>query len=566
MSEIITTLHPENDNEVDLYPNIKKENVPNKSIDFNRLDSDVQNLINSMNQLRPSGTDTSTNILAFTQNKGIYIATDNGHWYYWNGTQYADGGAYQASVIADGSITYSKLASDVTDVFDEIEDELELQTSYLRTLLKSFCKNENLFDYQISANGSITATITDNTKADFLTIINSTEIKFKIPQGELRFFTFAKSDDKFYCWQLRGYGASVAPDNIATFTTNKVRVGYKVNPISAFIPSEDGFYKVKIDKYANTISVYYNNVLLGSITENSLNLELGFMLNVANVVKECSCAVTLAQNVKHLDDVVNTLMPTNSKVVDLIMCMGQSNMGGRGDVLSAPLVIDGESYEFRAVSDPTKLYPIIAPVGVNENQTYIDDSNLKTGGLIPAMCKEYYAITKTPLVVVSASKGGTNIAFWCANNNVKNEYIGRFNTAKTWLENNGYTIRHKYCIFCQGESNGDIGTTKEQYKTWLNDFCYYRMNQDLGMDMTFIISIGQYNGSDTTIQNNYVTIQEAQKEYCDVSQYATLVSTMFKGMKSRNLMKDEYHYYQEAYNEVGRESGNNMACYTINNN
>lgn len=59
-------------------------------------------------QLKVSGTDTSTNILGFTSNKGIYVGTDNGHWYYWNGSAYADGGVYQATELADGSVTPNK--------------------------------------------------------------------------------------------------------------------------------------------------------------------------------------------------------------------------------------------------------------------------------------------------------------------------------------------------------------------------------------------------------------------------------------------------------------------------
>lgn len=91
---IIGTLHPEGSLTDNLYPNIKKENIPNKSISTDKLDNNVLSLIGS---LKPSGTDTSTNILAFTSNKGIYVATDNGHWYYWNGSAYADGGLYLAT-------------------------------------------------------------------------------------------------------------------------------------------------------------------------------------------------------------------------------------------------------------------------------------------------------------------------------------------------------------------------------------------------------------------------------------------------------------------------------------
>lgn len=46
----------------------------------------------------PQGIDTSTNILAFNENKGVWIGSDTGHWYYWNGSQYVNGGLYQAPI------------------------------------------------------------------------------------------------------------------------------------------------------------------------------------------------------------------------------------------------------------------------------------------------------------------------------------------------------------------------------------------------------------------------------------------------------------------------------------
>ena len=107
MAEIITNLHPDGDVNTNLYPNIKKENIPNKAIDYNRLDDDVRTLINSIVSLNPQ-VDASTNILAFKENKGIYVGSDTGEWYYWNGTQYVSGGIYQAIQLNDGSVTYRK--------------------------------------------------------------------------------------------------------------------------------------------------------------------------------------------------------------------------------------------------------------------------------------------------------------------------------------------------------------------------------------------------------------------------------------------------------------------------
>ena len=50
-NDIITNLHPDNDPSTNLYPNIKKENIPSKSITTNKLDDDVLSLMRS---LKPS--------------------------------------------------------------------------------------------------------------------------------------------------------------------------------------------------------------------------------------------------------------------------------------------------------------------------------------------------------------------------------------------------------------------------------------------------------------------------------------------------------------------------------
>ena len=94
MADIITTLHPENDADVNLYPNVKKENIPNASIDRSKLDSAINSLLDSINSLHPAGVDTSANILAFTEDKGVWVGSDNGKWYYWDGSSYIVGGDF----------------------------------------------------------------------------------------------------------------------------------------------------------------------------------------------------------------------------------------------------------------------------------------------------------------------------------------------------------------------------------------------------------------------------------------------------------------------------------------
>ena len=51
----------------------------------------------------PTGTD------------GNYVVSENGHWYYWNGSAWTDGGVYQATGIADNSITKEKIVTGLAE-------------------------------------------------------------------------------------------------------------------------------------------------------------------------------------------------------------------------------------------------------------------------------------------------------------------------------------------------------------------------------------------------------------------------------------------------------------------
>ena len=104
------------------------------------------------------------------------------------------------------------------------------------------------------------------------------------------------------------------------------------------------------------------------------------------------------------------------KTIDLCLFAGQSNMAGRGITSKtwpekAPSLIPDAGYEFRAISDPTKLYPIVEPFGVHENNkigiydVFDGEVLAKTGSMVTSFCNAYYKQTKVSIVGVSAAKG-----------------------------------------------------------------------------------------------------------------------------------------------------------------
>lgn len=63
--------------------------------------------------------------------KSIYLTSDNGNWYYWNGTTWTSGGVYQSSAIGDNSVNRQKLSQS----YDYIRELSSIDN--LNTLTKS---------------------------------------------------------------------------------------------------------------------------------------------------------------------------------------------------------------------------------------------------------------------------------------------------------------------------------------------------------------------------------------------------------------------------------------------
>lgn len=250
----------------------------------------------------------------------------------------------------------------------------------------------------------------------------------------------------------------------------------------------------------------------------------------------------------------------SSKQVDVMLFMGQSNMAGRGATTEdhpedAPAVIDGAGWEFRAITDPTKLYPIDKTFGAGENVTgAIDDKKQKTGGLVPSFVNAYYTHNgQVPVVCVSASEGATSLADWQPGTPRLEDAISRLNACVSWLESNGYTIRHRYMVWCHGET--DVKQTEE----WFNEQFGQMLDEMLssGIEKCFLIRIGNAN----PVSEDFVNMMAYQTRLCKENRNVVMVSMTLSGLLNKGMMKDDLHYYQEGYNFCGEDAGVNAAYY-----
>lgn len=246
-------------------------------------------------------------------------------------------------------------------------------------------------------------------------------------------------------------------------------------------------------------------------------------------------------------------------VVDLFMFMGQSNMSGvGGNPDNAPKVPEGTAYEFKSISDPTRLYPIEEPFGKNESFIggICDFPGSKRGSLVSSFALKYYEETGVPIVAVSASEGATTTERWLYDS-YQADLLTRYLRTIEWLEGNGYKIRKRFAIWLQGESDAANHVTAEEYATNMDNIIRNLFIN--GLNKVFIITPGRT----LTLKNYFDTIINCQIDICKKSGYYGLATTVLSGTSSE-YMVDEWHYNQYVLDMVGEQAAISVAYYVNN--
>lgn len=256
----------------------------------------------------------------------------------------------------------------------------------------------------------------------------------------------------------------------------------------------------------------------------------------------------------------SNMCPGNMDVT-VVLFVGQSNMAGRGDDLTiAPKVELNSGWEFRAISDPTKLYRIVEPFGKYENNPNgLNDLNkkgkpAKNGSMVSMVANVYFENTGTPIVGVSASKGGKKIHCFEPGTKMYADMEERLKSCLVYLECNGYNVEHIYMAWLQGEA--DTFTSTEQYEKSFRSIVD-QLHDTCDVEMCFVSLVsGSYKSDGSHIRN-------ALEDVCRDCDYCTLSSTSAQYFYESGLLRsDEIHYKQEALNIVGEEMGTTMSEYT----
>ncbi len=256
--------------------------------------------------------------------------------------------------------------------------------------------------------------------------------------------------------------------------------------------------------------------------------------------------------------------------IDLAVFAGQSNMSGRGDASLAAVCNVNAGFEYKAVSNPDALTAVVEPFGLGEDKegaiSDITPNGItkRSGSMVSAAVDEYYNQTGRQIVAVSASIGGSRSSEWL--NNYITDAAERLDAAKTFLAENGISIGRVFVVWCQGESDADDKLSADAYKA--NTRKIFDIFKAHGAQKCFMVQIGHYNYIDysTTAagltgkewDEYYGIIRGAQAELCESDDDFILAGSFEPHIGD---MKDQYHYNQKAYNEVGRTVGESIGKY-----
>ena len=153
-------------------------------------------------------------------------------------------------------------------------------------------------------------------------------------------------------------------------------------------------------------------------------------------------------------------------------------------------------------------------------------------------------------------KGGSSILQWQPGTPYLSDTLRRLAKSQE-ISGEGRDFYPAYImLWCQGETDGDHHMTAGDYQSYFMQM-WERMKME-GVERCFLIRIGRYNGAEKI---SYEDIRQAQEALAQKIPEVVMVSRKFAEMKARGLMKDEFHYYQQAYNEVGIQAGENTAEY-----
>lgn len=287
---------------------------------------------------------------------------------------------------------------------------------------------------------------------------------------------------------------------------------------------------------------------------------------------------------------INNWITDRNRHLDLFVMMGQSNMQGQSETYKEFNVPQYQSCTYLYNTD--EIAQVKHPFGENiQTLGTVEDlgywqlegavgcnTGLPYGSLSPHFAASYYEETHTPTLMVQCARGATTMKDWLPGTTQQRFEIAVEKTQKSIaaVEGIGRTIRGKYLVWLQGESDGagtGVGTKKATYKTRFLNF-WNAIKEQLGFEKCFIIRVHKFRDG---YSYNCFPIIEAQEElalenddiemvtrvtgylqYYDENPEHYTIQHAFQGLQ---ITGNHDHYTWEGYKLVGDTAGSRVGQY-----
>ena len=136
--------------------------------------------------------------------------------------------------------------------------------------------------------------------------------------------------------------------------------------------------------------------------------------------------------------------------------------------------------------------------------------------------------------------------------------LERIHKAKNWLTQAGYRIDRVTFLWLQGETDGDLKRSTEEYQGMATTFFKSLLEKDV--DEIFVLEIGNQRD----VPDLYLPIRQAQRNLGTLER-VTFVPTSLASMRENGHMIDLFHYDQYAYNLLGKEVAQALLAFNQEN-
>jgi hypothetical protein len=243
-----------------------------------------------------------------------------------------------------------------------------------------------------------------------------------------------------------------------------------------------------------------------------------------------------------------------AQTAKLFLVAGQSNCVGMGDAPLSVVCDSSSAFEYKASQN--RLTPLKDPVGEN----YLSFQQASTGSAWPSFAYNYHLLTNDTIIIVPAARGGSS-----CNKKAEIPHDGTWDSSgdillfpnavtKTKMAEQKTGLPLSGIIWIQGERDANAinskQLTEEEFKKSMQNLIS-RFRNELGASVPFyIVQTGVYVHHPV---EGFNIVRKVQQWLADNIQDVFLAYGDANKFPERDWMKDEIHYKQAAYNEIGKK-------------